>query len=262
MKFHTVTISQPQDHILLVTLNRPEAANALNTQLGQELLATIREINQKTPSPRVVILTGEGGRAFCAGVDLKERRGMTDDAWRAQHHIFEALIREMLDCPFPLIAAVNGAAFGGGCELALACDFIYAAQEARFALPEATLGIMPGMGGTQTLARAVGENRARELVMSGKAFSAEQAHEWGMVNHLCYNGQLMNEVLDIAVQIARNAPLSIRAIKQSMNRTCHLPIAQATEIELDYYNRLIPTHDRGEGIAAFNEKRTPIFKGE
>lgn len=261
MQNHVLMQSIPQDHVLILTLNRPESANALNTELGQALRNALREAS-KNSSLRVVVLTGEGNRAFCAGVDLKERRGMTEAAWQNQHHIFEEIIRDLTAFPVPVIAAVNGAAYGGGCELALACDFIYAAQEARFALPEVTLGIMPGMGGTQNLARSIGSRRARELLLSGRPFSAEQAFEWGMVNQLSYNGQLMNDVFDTAATIARNAPLSVSAIRHALVKGENIAIHKALEVELDYYSRLIPTQDRIEGIAAFNEKRPPQFKGE
>lgn len=261
MQNHVLMLSYPQDHVAVFTLNRPQSANALSTELGQALLKSLRDI-KKNRSVRVVILTGEGNRAFCAGADLKERRGMTEAAWQNQHHIFEEIIKELIALPVPVIAAVNGAAYGGGCELALACDFIYAAQESRFALPEATLGIMPGMGGTQNLARAVGHRRARELLLSGKPFSAEQAFEWGMVNQISYNGQLMNDVFDVAGSIARNAPLSVGAIRHALAKGENFCLAEALEAELDYYHRLIPTQDRMEGVTAFNEKRPPRFKGE
>jgi enoyl-CoA hydratase/carnithine racemase len=130
------------------------------------------------------VLTGTGDKAFCAGGDLKERRGMTDEAWTRQHVIFERMVRALIDCPVPIIGAVNGAAYGGGCEIAGCCDFLYAAESARFALTEVTLGIMPGGGGTQTLPRAVGERRAKELILTGKPFTAAEAHAWGLVNEV------------------------------------------------------------------------------
>ena len=159
MSFATLSIDRPRQHVMLVTLNRPDVANAMNSQCGTDIMTLFEGLNLDGGDTRCVVLTGAGERAFCAGADLKERKGMTDEAWTRQHLIYERMVRAILACPIPVIAAVNGAAYGGGCELALACDFIYAAEQARFALTEVTLGIMPGAGGTQTLARAVGERR-------------------------------------------------------------------------------------------------------
>ena len=151
MSFTTLSIDRPRPHVMLVALNRPEVANAMNSQCGTDIMTLFEGLNLDGGDTRCVVLTGAGERAFCAGADLKERKGMTDEAWTRQHLIYERMVRAILACPIPVIAAVNGAAFGGGCELALACDFIYAAEQARFALTEVTLGIMPGAGGTQTL---------------------------------------------------------------------------------------------------------------
>src|SRR5205807_7980753 len=148
-------------------------------------------------------MTGAGERAFCAGGDLKERNGMTDEAWQDQHLLFERMIRAFTGCPVPVIAAVNGAAYAGGCELALCCDFIYAAETARFALTEVTLGIMPGAGGTQTLPRAVGERRAKEIILTGKPFGAAEAERWGMVSRVVPAAELVAAALATAETIAQ-----------------------------------------------------------
>jgi hypothetical protein len=145
--FETIVVSHHDDHILLVTLNRPETSNALNTRMGLDLMEVFETLSIDLEGLRVAIVTGSGDKAFCAGGDLKERNGMTDEAWRSQHLVFERMVRAMMGCPIPLLAAVNGAAYGGGCEIAAASDFIYAASTARFALTEITLGIMPGTGG-------------------------------------------------------------------------------------------------------------------
>ena len=145
MSFATLSIDRPRPHVMLVTLNRPDVANAMNSQCGTDIVTLFEGLNLDGGDTRCVVLTGAGERAFCAGADLKERKGMTDEAWTRQHLIYERMVRAILACPIPVIAAVNGAAYGGGCELALACDFIYAAEQARFALTEVTLGIMPGV---------------------------------------------------------------------------------------------------------------------
>lgn len=161
----------------------------------------------------------------------------------------------------PVVSAVNGSAYGGGCEIALACDFIYAAAGIRFALPEVTLGIMPGAGGTQNLPRAVGERRAKELLLSGRPWTAEEAANWGMVNRVCAPGDLLSDALAIARRIADNAPISIRQAKRSIHHGLALSLHDGMLFEIEAYNRMIPTEDRREGVLAFNEKRKPDFKG-
>ena len=170
--FETLSVEPVDEHVAIVRLNRPDASNALNTQMGRDLVRYFEDVALDPKSLRCIVLTGAGDKAFCAGGDLKERRGMTDEAWTRQHVIFERMVRALIDCPVPIIGAVNGAAYGGGCEIAGCCDFLYAADSARFALTEVTLGIMPGGGGTQTLPRAVGERRAKELILTGKPFTA------------------------------------------------------------------------------------------
>src|SRR6185312_6336074 len=152
--------------ILVITLNRPERRNALNTRMGEELREIFVPLRFTPGDLRCIVVTGAGDKAFCAGGDLKERHGMSDEDWRLQHAVFEEAYYAVMECPVPVIAAVNGAAYAGGCELALACDFIYAARGARFALTEVSIGIMPGGGGTQNLPRAVGERRAKELILT------------------------------------------------------------------------------------------------
>jgi len=167
----------------------------------------------------------------------------------------------LLNTSVPVIAAVNGVAFGGGCEIALACDFIYASTTARFALPEVTRGIMPGAGGTQNLPRAIGERRAKELALTGRAFTAQEAYAWGMVNALCEPAELMPRALDTARAICRNAPISVRQIKKAIHQGLQTDLTSGLLLEVQAYERTIPSEDRREGIDAFNEKRPPVFKG-
>ncbi len=249
------------DQVLIVTLNRPEVRNAMNTQMGRDLRAVFRPLVFEPGDLRCVVLTGAGDKAFCAGGDLKERNAMTDEAWRAQHAIFEDAVYAIMECPVPVIAAVNGAAYGGGCEMALACDFIYAAKGARFALTEVSLGIMPGAGGTQNLPRAVGARRAKELILSARAFSAEEAYGWGMVNELCATDALMPAALETAAAVAANAPISVRQAKASIHYGMQSDLRTGLSYEIQAYNRMVGTEDRLEGVRAFNEKRKPEFRG-
>ncbi|MDB5404921.1 MAG: fadB [Rhodopila sp.] len=259
--FETVSIEYPQEHTVLVTLNRPEVANAMNTQMGLDLLQVFDGICAAPNKQRCIVITGSGAKAFCAGGDLKQRNGMTDEQWQDQHLIFERMIRSIVACPVPIIAAVNGAAYAGGMEIALCADFIYAADHARFALTEVTLGIMPGAGGTQNLPRAVGSRRAKEILLTGRPFSVQQAYEWGMVNRICKPETLLTDALDTAATIAGNAPISTRQIKQSVNMGLNTDLQTGMMFEFEAYNRMVPTDDRREGILAFNEKRKPVYQG-
>lgn len=256
----TLALETPAENVLLVRLDRPDARNALDTQMGEDLVHCFEAVAMDHRGLRCVIITGAGDKAFCAGGDLKQRNGMTDRQWTLQHQVFERMVRAILACPVPVIGAVNGAAFGAGSEIALCCDFVYAARSARFALPEAKLGIMPGGGGTQTLPRAVGERRAKELIMTGRAFSADEAMEWGMVNAVCADAELMDVVLGVAAELARNAPASLRQAKQSISRGLQMSLADGLAFEIEAYNRLVPMADRQEGVLSFNEKRAPRFE--
>lgn len=247
--------------MLLARLNRPEVANALNTQMGRDLLALWTHLTAEPGDIRCVVFTATGGKVFCAGGDLKERNGMTDAQWVAQHEIFERAFWAQMDCPLPIIAAVNGHAYAGGLEMVLASDFAYGQPGTRFALTEVTIGIMPGAGGTMTLPRSVGERRAKEIILTGRPFTAEQAQEWGILNALHAPEALEAAALDTARTIAGNAPLSVRQAKRSIHFGMQMDLRTGLRFEIEAYNRLVPTEDRREGIASFNEKRRPVFKG-
>jgi len=262
MNYKTLEARPCGENILVVTLNRPEVRNAINTQMGHDQLDLWSRLAADPGKIRCVVLTGAGERAFCAGGDLKERDGMTQAAWQAQHELFERAFVALVECTVPVIAAVNGHAFGGGLEMALCCDFAYAVPEARFALSEVSLGIMPGGMGTQNLPRAVGERRAKELILTAKPFSAAEALEWGIVNRICEPGKLMDEALATAAQIAGNAPLSVRQAKKSIHYGLQMDLLAGYRFEIEAYNRLVDTEDRREGVKAFNEKRKPSFKGQ
>src|SRR5277367_3509643 len=213
--YETISVVDQGGGLTVLTLNRPTIANAMNTQMGRDLLAFFDIVNADPLAHRCIVVTGAGDKAFCAGGDLKERQGMSDETWQAQHLLFERMIRAFIGCPVPVLGAINGAAYAGGCELALCCDFLYAAETVRFALTEVTLGIMPGAGGTQNLPRALGERRAKEIILTGRPFSAKDAYDWGMVNRLCAPDKMMDEALETARRIADNAPISVRQAKHA-----------------------------------------------
>jgi len=253
-------VEEQAHDVLLVTLDRPELANAFNTRAALEL-SEVFERFQTEERYRCVVVTGAGDKAFCAGADLKERNSLSDEQWRSQHETFERMFRAVRDCPIPVIAAVNGAAYAGGLELVLHCDFAYASVAAKFALTEVSLGIMPGGGGTQTLPRVVGERRAKELILAARPFSAEEALAWGLVSRLCEPGKVVREALQVAERVASLAPLAVRQAKRAIRQGLHRDLASAMQLEIEAYNRLVGTEDRREGVRAFNEKRTPKFKG-
>ncbi|MEN3294153.1 MAG: enoyl-CoA hydratase [Burkholderiales bacterium] len=259
--YETLTTEMVEPHVLLVTINRPDVANALNTQMGRDFYDLWTRLTEDAGDVRCVVLTAAGGKVFCAGGDLKERNGMDKHQWRRQHELFERMYWALTDMPVPVIAAVNGHAYAGGFETALSCDIIYAANTARFALTEVTLGIMPGAGGTQNLPRAIGERRAKEILMTGRPITAQKAYEWGMLNDVCEPGELMARALDTARTIAGNAPLSIRQVKKSVRYGMQMELKTAYRFEVEAYNHLVETEDRYEGVRAFNEKRKPVFKG-
>jgi len=260
--YATLKLEMIEPHVLLITLNRPEVANAINTQMGHDMLDLWRRLTDDAGDVRCAILTGAGEKIFCAGGDLKERNGMTKQQWVAQHELFERAYWTLVEVPVPIIAAINGHAYAGGLETALACDFLYTTSTARFALTEVSIGIMPGGGGTQNLPRAVGERRAKEIILTAKPFSAQQAAEWGLVNRVCEPAELMPAVLETARAIAGNAPLSVRQAKKSIHFGLQMELKTAYRFEVEAYNHIIETEDRYEGIRAFNEKRKPVFKGK
>ncbi|MDP8921532.1 MAG: enoyl-CoA hydratase-related protein [Chloroflexota bacterium] len=259
-RFEHLLIERPTPHVVLVTLNRPDVLNAINTRMGEEIAALFQALSDDG-EVRAIVLSGAGERAFCTGADLKERQGMSDTQWHAQHRIFEAAFRAVLECRHPVIAAVDGYALAGGLELALNCDLIIAGRGASFAQPEVMRGIMPGGGGTQLLPRLIGPGRAKELIFSGRRIDAETAECWGLVARVVDPGRAQAEAVALATQIAANGPIAVRQAKLSINRGLDTPLHHALAVELDAYAACIPTEDRHEGIRAFNERRPPEFKG-
>lgn len=260
--YQTIHLDVVHRHVLIVMFDRPEAANAKNTRMGLEQKLIFEELYADPGDIRCVVLTGRGAKAFSAGGDLKERKTMSDADWKRQHAVFEQGALALRACPVPVIAAVNGAAYGGGCETALNCDFIYASSTARFALTETSLGIIPGTMGTQNLPHAVGERRAREIIYTAAPFSADEALAWGMVNKVCPPDELMPDALATAARIAANAPLAIMRAKRAIGVATQVDRHTGFQFELEAYNRLVTSKDRREGVLAYAEKRKPNFLGE
>ncbi len=260
-RYSNVLVEKQDNGVVIVTLNRPDMGNAVNTDMGLELLDVWTDFVRNHDGLRCVILTGAGKDAFCAGGDMKQRKGMSEYAWRHQHEIFEQALWTMMECPVPLIAAVNGKAFGGGLEMILAADFAYGVDSAKLWFPEVTIGIIPGVGGTTTLPRVVGERRANEIIMSGEAFGAAEALEWGIFNSVYSPTDLMPAVFNMADKIAENAPLAVRQAKKAVHEGMQMDVRSALRYEVECYNRLTDTEDRVEGTLAWNEKRKPLFKG-
>jgi len=259
--YRTLRLTRSADgFIATVELHRPEALNAMNTAMGEDLLRCF-DAFQWDRQVRAVIFTGAGGKAFCVGGDLKEREGMTDEVWRAQHQIFEEATFRVLRCPVPVIAAVEGYAMGGGCELAAASDFVVAGETAVFALPEVTRGIFPGVGGTQYLPRIVGGPLAKEIIFTGRRVPAKEARAIGLVNHVVPKGQARAKALEIAAVIADNGPVAVRQAKKAIAWGSETDLWTGLHLSIEAYNNTVTTEDRLEGVRAFNEKRKPRFQG-
>ncbi len=252
--------SEIKESIAIVTIDRPESLNALNSQVIEELDRCLHDLDSDE-AVKVVILTGSGEKSFIAGGDIKEMLGLDIPGAHVFSRRGESLVLFIQEMRKPVIAAVNGFALGGGLELALACDFILAAEAARFGLPEVTLGVLPGFGGTQTLARTIGPARAKELIFTGRVLSAREALEWGLVNAVVPSAELMDRTLEVARKIAANSRLAITSAKQAIVQGLDLSRADGVRLENDLFADLFATADQKEGLRAFLEKRKPEFKG-
>jgi enoyl-CoA hydratase len=259
MPFENI-VFQVDQGIATITFNRPKALNALNQALLAELSKALDAI-AADESIRVLILTGAGEKAFVAGADIGELA--TFSALQAKNFskAGHAIIARLQELPIAVIAAVNGFALGGGSEIALACDFIYAVDAAKFGLPEITLGLIPGFGGTQRLPRLIGANRAKEMIFTGKMITAAEAAQIGLVNKVVPAAALMEEVLKTAKDIAAKGRVSLRAAKQAINQGLNVDLASGCNIEVDAFAIALASPDAKEGTAAFLEKRKAVFKG-
>lgn len=257
MEFRT----ERREAIEIWTIDGEGRRNAISTSMLREL-NTLLERAAGDAGLRCVVLTGAGEKAFCAGADLKERASMSAE----DVHAFHGLLRRALDgieaAPQVFVAALNGAALGGGLELALACDLRLAADPAQLGLPEVSLGIIPGGGGTQRLSRLVGVARAKDLVLTARRVGAAEALAMGLVTQIVPPQRLLAEALELAAQIARNAPISLRQAKRAIDGGFGLPLAEALALENRLYQDCLGTRDREEALRAFAEKRSPVFTGK
>jgi enoyl-CoA hydratase len=245
----------------LITITREKVLNALSRKVMNELTWALREADDDARI-RVVILTGAGDKAFVAGADIGEMRDLPAAQARAFAEVGHTLGDQIENMSKPVIAAVNGFALGGGCELALACDFIYASSKAKFGQPEVNLGLMPGFGGTQRLPRRVGIGRAMELILTGDVIAADEALRIGLVNKVVAPEELLAEAKKCAEKIAQKAPLAVAYSKRAVRRSQELALGAANELETDLFGLLFSTADQKEGTSAFLEKRPPKFEGK
>jgi len=248
------------DGIATLTLNRPEVMNALNFDIVRALDERL-EAMRFDPEIRVVVVTGAGEKAFCAGADLKERAGLSPEQVNAFLFLLRRVFEEIEQYTKPVIAAINGVAFGGGLEMALAADIRLAAESAVVGLTETRLAIIPGGGGTQRLPRLIGKGKAKELIFTGRRIAAAEALSIGLVNQVCPPDQLQTEALNMAAEICQGGPIAVQQAKYAINTGLEGDLHSGLAIEANAYRICIPTEDRLEGLAAFREKRKPIYKG-
>ena len=261
-----VDVDVRENGVVIVYLNRQEARNALNTNLALQLNKVfegikVRSIRPKSNSSvKALVLTGHGN-AFCAGADLKERVGMSDEQWQSQHKIFQKCCKTFQSLPIPLIAAANGHAFGGGLELICLSDWAFAAEKALFGFPEVRLGIFPGLGGTQTLSRLIGINAARRLILTGSTFTADEGHRLGLFSKVEIDGvSTLEAAINDANEVAKNGPSAVQLAKKAIWEGYQISnFNDAWNLSLNLYGKAFKSAERVEGINAYNEKRKPEF---
>ncbi|PVZ78239.1 enoyl-CoA hydratase [Serratia sp. S1B] len=248
-----------QDHgIAIIELHRPNARNALNLELRQQLAATFEQLTA-SDTVRAIVITG-GEKVFAAGADIRDFSTAKTVDMYLRHT--EQYWQSIIDCPKPIIAAVNGYALGGGCELAMHADIIIAGKSAQFGQPEVKLGLMPGAGGTQRLLRAVGKFKAMQIVLTGKIFSAEEADKIGLVSEVVEDDQTIAKAIEVATQIAQFSPIAVEQIKEVTTLGVNMPLDGALALERKAFQILFDTQDQKEGVNAFFEKRSPQYQGK
>jgi enoyl-CoA hydratase len=260
MSYQTILLEEKAPGIHLLTVNRPQALNALAPQVLTEIAAAVQAATDAMA--RALLVTGAGEKAFVAGADIAAMRDMSPLEGREFARRGHAVMRSLELAPFPTIALVNGFALGGGCELALACDFIVASERAVFGQPEVNLGIVPGFGGTQRLTRLVGKGMALELCTTGRQVKADEALAIGLANHVVPPGELLGKGLELAQMIAAKGPLAVKLAKHLVQHGQDMDLANANAFEADVFGVVFASDDRREGMSAFLDKRKPAFTGK
>ncbi|MGH8618706.1 MAG: enoyl-CoA hydratase-related protein [Burkholderiales bacterium] len=261
MTYENILLDQPEPGIRLLTINRPKALNALNAQTLDEIAHAVAEVGGDAGT-RVLLVTGAGEKAFVAGADISGMLAMSPIEAEAFSRRGTQVAAAIEALPVPAIALVNGYALGGGCELAMACDWIVASEKAVFGQPEVNLGIPPGFGGTQRLPRLVGRGMAMELLTTGRQVKADEALRIGLANHVVPPDQLLAKGLELARMVAGKAPIAVRVTKQAAHRGLDMDLANGCTLEASLFAVAFGTADRKEGMAAFLEKRPPKFRGQ
>jgi enoyl-CoA hydratase/carnithine racemase len=256
-----VLMWRPTEHVVELILDRPGALNAVSTELASHLGGVLRALAADA-AVRAVVLSSSQERAFCVGADLKERAGFSNEQLLQQRPVIRGMFGALLDLPMPVIAAVGGFALGGGFELALSCDLIVADETAVFGLTEVTVGLVPGGGGTQLLARRIGAGRAADLVLTGRKVDALEAFRLGIVDRAATDVHVRQLALDIAATIEANSPLAVRYAKHALRSGLDTPLHDGLEIEDAAWRAAAMSADRREGISAFTEKRAPRWSGQ
>jgi enoyl-CoA hydratase len=257
MAYDTITAAK-EDRLGVLTLNRPDALNALNSKMVVEIISALSGF-ESDDDVRCVIITG-GERTFCAGADIREMSALsTVDMIRTNH--FFPLWRAVGTCPKPIVAALSGYVLGGGLELAMACDILIASESAKLGQPEINIGVIPGGGGTQRLTRAVGRYKAMEMILTGTTITAEEARQYGLVNRVVSREKFLEEAKAIGREIASKSPTALRMAKQAVNKAYELGLTEGIDFERQLFHQLFSTEDKDEGMRAFLEKRKPEFKG-
>ena len=251
---------ESDDGVAVLTVDRQEKLNALDGQVVEEIGQALLELESE--GPRVIIVTGAGERAFIAGADIRAMSVMDPIEAKRFSEIGHAAMALLDRSPIPTIAAVNGYALGGGCEVALACDIRIASENANFGFPEVGLGILPGMGGTQRLPRLIGPALAKELIFTGRRIGTDEAREIGLVNRVVPRGEALGAARELAAEIAANGPLAVRHAKAATNRAMDVDLVSGLEYEADQFALLFATEDAREGMGAFAERRKPQFRGQ
>lgn len=260
MEFANILLELVEPHIYCLTINRPAQFNALNAKTLEEIYTAANYLKTQADA-RVLLLTGSGQKAFAAGADIKEMQAKTAIEGQAFGHRGMQAFRSLELLSIPVIAVVHGFALGGGCELAMSCDWILASEKAQFGQPEVALGVTPGFGGTQRLSRLIGRSKALELLVTGRRIDAQTALNWGLVNHVYPVDELMPEALKMAREITAQAPLAVQMCKQLVIRGQDLELETACLLEEQAFGLSFSTADQKEGMAAFVEKRKAIFRG-